>query len=119
MSVTFYNKYNQKLKEIDALEGRCEENTLSRDIIIYADVRCGEFDITFEVLDNRINKWFPYQFDDGLKIVEYKRRLSPGKYRILLPTTKNEDKIAINFKGIKNTENIDADFYIIPNFNQY
>jgi hypothetical protein len=114
MAVKFYNKYNQLITEIDGNKGRCEENTLSKDLVIYVEVECGEFDLEFEVLDSRINKWFPYQNKDNLE--NYKLHLTPGKFRIRLSTLFNEDKIALIFKG---EENIDANFYIIPNFTQY
>jgi hypothetical protein len=116
MSVRFYNKYNQLIEEVNETSGRVEENTLSNDIILYVEVLNGEMELTFELQDKMIGKWFPYQYDDGIEIVEYKRNFIPGKYRIILPTTKNEDKIAVNYNG---NDVLDANIYIVPNFTQY
>jgi hypothetical protein len=115
-SVKFYNKYNELLLESDNNEGRCEENTLSNDVTLYAEIICGEVDVSFEVQDKNIKNWFPYQFDTGKEVIDYIRHLKPGKYRILLPTTKNEDKIAVKYNG---SDNLNAVFYIVPNFTQF
>jgi len=117
MSIKFYDKYNQLISEETGNTGRCEEKTLSRNMIIYVEVQNGETTIDFEVKDKNVKKWFPYQYDDGAELVSYTRNLKPGKYRIILPTTKNEDELAIIFKN-KGTET-NANFYIVPNFTQF
>jgi len=117
MSVKFYDKYNRLLKESNKKSDRCEENTLNRDMIIYLEVEGGNITLNFELKDKNINKWFPYQYDDGVQIVNYTRTFKPGKYRLILPTTKNEDTIAVIFES--QNEYTNANIYIVPNFTQY
>ena len=112
--VIFYNRFKEVLKESNEKEGYCEDYTLNRDIILYADIQCGEFTLTFELKDNRLNFYFPYQYDDGKSLVNYKRTLKEGKYRLILPSTLNEDIIKINY--IANTDKFNAKFYIVPNY---
>lgn len=116
MSVRFYNKYNQLITEQPSESGSAIENTLACDIILYVEVLEGTITLNFELMDNVINKWFPYQYDDGIKLNDYVRTLNPGKYRIILPTTKNENQIKVLYTG---SNVLDANIYIVPNYNQF
>jgi len=115
-SIRFYNKFNELIKQVSENSGSAEETTLSRDVTIYVDVFEGKCDITFEMKDRQIGIWFPYQFDDGENINIYKRTLTEGKYRIILPTTRNEDSIRVNIKA---EDVIKADVFIVPDYNQF
>jgi len=117
MSVKFYDKYNVLKKEFDTKTGEYETETLSSDILLYVDVKEGNIKLNFDLMDRNLGLYFPYQYDDGVELVEYERTLKEGKYRIILPTTKNEDMIKINFDS--ESGNIDADLYVVPNYFQY
>lgn len=80
--------------------GSGEVKSLRRPTIMYVRYNKGSedgFTFSFDFYEEKLDSWFPLQFDDGSTIVDYVRTISDSKnYRIVVPVSENEEKIRVN-----------------------
>jgi len=94
-----------------------------RNCMVYIFYQQGSEDsitISFAVKEATAREYFPIQQDDGSSIVDYKRTLSGGKYRIFIPMAENEEElqVSISMNGDTSSPGI-VKVWIIPTYMQF
>ena len=116
--IRFYDFNGKLLKEINE-NGFCEFPYGKRAVILYIDYIKNDntsFDISYDVFNEKTDKWYPIQEDVGT-ITVYKRIISDeGKYRLIVPISESERAFRVNIElsgGVP-----DLEIYAIPDYDK-
>jgi len=107
--IKFYNNVGELVGEYSSRASQ-EFESHHRELIIYINYKNkgteNSFNISFDVFDEKLDDFYPIQYDDGSQIITYNRDLLVGKYRIPLEVKENEKKVRINIVPNGDSTNI-------------
>ena len=120
--IQVFDKNGNKIAESNSSISVEVENS-RRDCMVYIDYTKGSEDsitVSFGAKEIITGEIFPIQQDDGSNLVEYKRTLSAGKYRIYLPMAQNEEALQVNISmnGDLSSEGT-VKVWVIPMYKSY
>ena len=115
--IRFYSYKKELVFETTEEQGYADFYT-KKTVIAYINYQKGneeKLTLNFQVYESRLDDWYPLQFDDGDKgVVTYSKELTEsGKYRLVLPTADNEEKIRIIAETEGDTNNL-VEIYVFP-----